>query len=86
MDIEAVYDSVKRHNKAIVLTEETIDNSFAQSIAGRISEFCFEILDAPVKCIGAVNLPAVPLNVALEKEMLPNAEKVASAIEELLDY
>ena len=70
----------------MVLTEETLNNSFAQAIAGRIQEHCFQFLDAPVKCIGSLDLPAVPLNVALEKEMLPNAEKVAIAIGDRLNY
>jgi 2-oxoisovalerate dehydrogenase E1 component len=85
-DDEAIYASVRRHGKVIVLTEETLNNSFAQAIAGRIQEHCFQQLDAPVKCIGSLDLPAVPLNIDLEKEMLPNADKVASAIKELLEY
>lgn len=85
-DDEAIYASVRRHGKVIVLTEETLNNSFAQAIAGRIQEHCFQQLDAPVKCIGSLNLPAVPLNIDLEKEMLPNADKVARAIKDLLEY
>ncbi|PCJ66883.1 MAG: tungsten formylmethanofuran dehydrogenase [Bacteroidetes bacterium] len=85
-DDEAIYNAVKRHGKVIILTEETLNNSFAQAIAGRIQENCFQHLDAPVKCIGSLDLPAVPLNVELEKEMLPNAQKVSDAIQELLDY
>jgi 2-oxoisovalerate dehydrogenase E1 component len=85
LDEEAIYACVKRHGKVIVLTEETITNSFAESIAGRIASHCFQYLDAPVKIIGAVNTPAIPLNENLEKAMLPNAEKVATAMEELLN-
>ena len=85
-DDEAIYKAVKRHGKVIVLTEETLNNSFAQAVAGRIQENCFQDLDAPVKCIGSLDLPAVPLNVDLEKEMLPNVQKVTNAIQELLDY
>jgi 2-oxoisovalerate dehydrogenase E1 component len=36
--------------------------------------------------LGSANLPAVPLNVDLEKMMLPNAEKVIQALNELLRY
>lgn len=85
-DDQAIYASVQKHGKVIVLTEETLNNSFAQAVAGRIQEHCFKHLDAPVKCIGSLDVPAVPLNVDLEKEMLPNADKVASAIENLLAY
>ncbi len=85
-DDEAIFESVKRHNKAIVLTEETLNNSFAQAIAGRIQNECFQHLDAPVQTVGSLDIPAVPLNVDLEKEMLPNVEKVAAVIQDLLDY
>jgi 2-oxoisovalerate dehydrogenase E1 component len=43
-------------------------------------------LDAPVKVIGAENLPAVPLNIGLEAEMLPNSEKVYQGLIDLLAY
>ncbi|MCX6197924.1 MAG: thiamine pyrophosphate-dependent enzyme [Bacteroidetes bacterium] len=85
LDEEMIFASVKKHGKVIVLTEETITHSFAEAIAGRISSACFRDLDAPVKIIGAVNTPAIPLNENLEKAMLPNAEKVREAMEELLN-
>ncbi len=86
IDWDAIVDLTKKHNKVMVLTEEPTLNSFAESLAGRISQECFTYLDAPVKVLGSANLPAVPLNKALEAQMLPNAEKVANAMEELLDY
>jgi 2-oxoisovalerate dehydrogenase E1 component len=86
LDFATLKASVERHGKALVLTEEPLMNSFAESLAGRLSKDCFQKLDAPVYTLGAVNLPAVPLNVELEKMMLPNADKVAAAMEDLLNY
>jgi 2-oxoisovalerate dehydrogenase E1 component len=86
IDWDAIAESVKKHGRAFVLTEEPLLNSFAESLAGRISKECFSSLDAPVWTLGAANLPAVPLNVDLEKMMLPNAEKVASALRDLFKY
>lgn len=86
IDWDAIVESVKKHNRAFVLTEEPLLNSFAESLAGRISKECFHHLDAPVWTFGAANLPAVPLNVDLERMMLPNAEKVAKELERLLQY
>ncbi|MBS1636536.1 MAG: tungsten formylmethanofuran dehydrogenase [Bacteroidetes bacterium] len=86
MDEEMVFASVKKHGKCIVLTEEPVFNGFAQSIASRITQNCFEQLDAPVQVIGAENLPAIPLNSTLERTMLPNADKVQDAIQKLLAY
>lgn len=86
LDWDAIISSVKKHGRAFVLTEEPLMNSFAESLAGRISKECFTNLDAPVWTLGASNLPAVPLNVDLEKMMLPNAEKVSSALTALLSF
>lgn len=86
IDWPLIESSVKTHSRAFVLTEEPLMNSFAESLAGRISKECFQYLDAPVWTFGAVNLPAVPLNVDLEKMMLPNAEKVKKELARLLEY
>ena len=86
LDEETILASVKKHGKCMVLTEEPFNNGFPQALAGRISKKCFEFLDAPVDVIGAENLPAIPLNSILETTMLPNANKVAKAIGELLNY
>lgn len=84
-DDEAIFASVKKHGKAIVLTEETLRNSFAEALAGRIQKNCFQFLDAPVEIIGSKNLPAIPLNIGLEKEMLPNAQMLLTHIQNLLN-
>lgn len=86
LDWETITASVKRHGRVFVLTEEPLLNSFAESLAGRISRECFTDLDAPVWTFGAANLPAVPLNIDLEKMMLPSAEKVSSELKELLSF
>ena len=84
-DQEAVYDLTKKHGKILVLTEETITNSFAEALAGRISRDCFRFLDAPVQTLGSADIPAVPLNMGMEAVMLPNADKTYDALLDLLD-
>lgn len=86
IDWSEVVNQVRIHNRALVLTEEPLLNSFAESLAGRIQKECFTALDAPVWTVGAANLPAVPLNTDLERMMLPDADKVASAIADLLAF
>jgi 2-oxoisovalerate dehydrogenase E1 component len=86
LDVETIYDSVKRTHRCLVVTEEPVDNTFAQSIAARVQENCFEYLDAPVRTIGSENLPAIPLNITLEKTMILNADKVLDAIRALVEY
>ena len=84
LDEAMVYETVKRHGKCLVLTEEQQNNSFAEALAGRIAYHCFNWLDAPVEVMGALNLPAVPMNMGLEAAMLPNADKLRLRLEVLL--
>ena len=86
LDEDLVFANVKKHGKCLVLTEEQQNNSFAEALAGRISKACFRYLDAPVEVLGALNLPAVPLNTGLEAAMLPNAEKLPAQLAYLLNY
>ncbi|HMH34390.1 MAG TPA: transketolase C-terminal domain-containing protein, partial [Puia sp.] len=86
LDEALVFDRVRAHGKCLVLTEEQQLNSFAEALAGRISHQCFASLDAAVEVLGALNLPAVPMNMALEKAMLPNPEKLAQRISQLLAF
>ena len=84
LDEEMIFEAVKKHGKCLIVTEEQQNNSFSEALAGRISKSCFRFLDAPVEVLGALNLPAVPMNMILEQAMLPNADKVAERIESLL--
>lgn len=84
LDENLIYERVKKHGKCLVLTEEQQNNSFAEALAGRISYTCFQWLDAPVEVLGALNVPAVPMNMHLEQAMLPNGEKVMAIIKRLL--
>jgi 2-oxoisovalerate dehydrogenase E1 component len=86
LDEEMIMQMAMKHGKVMIVTEEPLLNSFAESLAGRIGQQCFRYLDAPVATVGSKNLPAVALNMGLEAAMLPNADKVAEKIEELLKY
>ncbi|MBK8611954.1 MAG: tungsten formylmethanofuran dehydrogenase [Flavobacteriales bacterium] len=86
LDEETVMAQAKVHGRCLVVTEEQLTNSFAQAVAGRIGEQCFRELDAPVRFIGAVDMPAVPLNSTLEAAMIPSAEKVSAVLGDLLAY
>ena len=86
LDEEAIFKSVKKAKKCLVVTEEPTNNSFARSLAGLIQEKCFKHLDAPVMVIGSENMPAIPLNSTLEFTMIPNVDKVRKKIDEILKY
>jgi 2-oxoisovalerate dehydrogenase E1 component len=86
LDEELVFETVKKHGRCLVLTEEQQNNSFAEALAGRISRQCFKWLDAPVEVLGALNLPAVPLNMGLEAAMLPNPQKVIEKLKHIYSF
>jgi 2-oxoisovalerate dehydrogenase E1 component len=86
LDEQLIFSSVKKHGKCLVLSEEQQTNSFAEALAHRINYNCFKHLDAPIEVFGALDLPAVPINIDLEKAMLPTAEKVVERLEKLLNY
>ena len=85
-DRDLVMTQSRKHGRVLVLTEESTTPSFAGALQGAVQSDCFESLDAPVMLLGSEDVPAIPLNSTLEHAMLPNAEKVAAKLRELLEY
>ena len=86
LDIDAMTAICKRHGRILMVTEESIENTFTLGLAGRLQHLCFKQLDAPIEIVASVDAPAIPLNSILESAMLPNADKVKEAISNLLNY
>ncbi|WP_420322627.1 alpha-ketoacid dehydrogenase subunit alpha/beta [Flagellimonas sp.] len=84
LDIDAVYQSVKKTGKLIVLHEDTIFGGIASDIAAMVMENCFEYLDAPVRRVGSLETP-VPFAKALEENYLPK-RRFEAILLELLAY
>jgi 2-oxoisovalerate dehydrogenase E1 component len=85
LDKEAILNSVKKTNKVLVVHEDKVFAGFGSEISSMIMEEAFEYLDAPVKRVGSAFTP-VGFNRILEKEILPNTDKIVKAIKELLAY
>jgi len=86
IDEEAMYTATEKHNKVMLVTEESVENSFTLGLAARIQKNCFEDLDAPIEIVGSVDTPAIPLNSILEATLLPDGDKVTEALKNLLNY
>jgi 2-oxoisovalerate dehydrogenase E1 component len=84
LDVEAIYRSVRKTGRAIVLTEDCLFGSIASDISALITENCFAHLDAPVMRVGSLNMP-VPFAAGLEKGFLP-VDRFAEAVEKLCTY
>jgi 2-oxoisovalerate dehydrogenase E1 component len=85
LDTDAIVESVSKTHKVLVVHEDKVFGGFGGEIVAQINELCFEQLDAPVKRLGSTFTP-VGFNRILEKETLPNADKVEAAVRELLAY
>jgi 2-oxoisovalerate dehydrogenase E1 component len=86
LDFDKINEVAQRHGKVLLVTEESVEASFTLGLAGRIQRDNFKSLDAPVAIVGSVDTPAIPLNSTLEAALLPNAEKVESALGDLLSF
>ena len=86
LDEEMIFSKVKEYGRCLVLTEEQQLNSFAEALSGRISMECFSNLDAPVRVLGALAVPAIPMNMILENAVIPGNEKIIQTIEEILSF
>lgn len=84
LDIETVYDSVKKTGKLIILQEDSLFGGIASDISALVMENCFEYLDAPVKRVASLETP-IPFTANLESNYLPK-EKFKDALLDLVSY
>ncbi|WP_410005247.1 thiamine pyrophosphate-dependent enzyme [Aequorivita nionensis] len=84
LDTEAIYNSVKKTGKVIILQEDSMFGGIASDISALIMENCFENLDAPVKRVASLETP-IPFAANLESAYLPK-EKFKENLLDLLSY
>ncbi|MCA9541182.1 MAG: hypothetical protein KC620_19915 [Myxococcales bacterium] len=84
-DQETVAASIRRTGKALVVHEDHLTNGFGAEIAAWIAEHCFEWLDAPVRRVGALDVP-IGFSRILERATLPDEQSVRDALEALIAY
>jgi 2-oxoisovalerate dehydrogenase E1 component len=83
-DKNAVFESVKKTSRVLILHEDTLTGGIGAEIAAWLSEHAFVFLDAPVKRVASLDTP-VPFASTLENNFLPK-DKIKPAIEELLRF
>jgi 2-oxoisovalerate dehydrogenase E1 component len=84
-DREMVFDSVKKTNRCLIVHEDNQTAGFGAEISAAISDDLFHHLDAPVKRLAFPDIP-VPYNVKLMNSVLPDEEKIAEKIMELVRF
>lgn len=73
MDESAIFKSVKKTGKVIILQEDSLFGGIASDISALISEHCFEYLDAPVKRVASLQTP-IPFSKKLEDQYLAKSK------------
>ena len=84
-DQDAVYSSVKKTNRAIVVYEDSISWGYGAEIAARIADDCFPWLDAPVKRVASTDT-FVGYAPRLEDAILPQVDDIKRACEEIARF
>ncbi len=82
LDDEAIFASVRRTNRLLVVHEDTRTGGIAGEITARVNETCFAHLDAPVLRVTAHDIP-LPYAPALEDFVLPQVADIVLAARRL---
>ncbi|WP_016699064.1 alpha-ketoacid dehydrogenase subunit beta [Actinoalloteichus spitiensis] len=84
LDLEPVYESVRRIGRLVVASEAPGESSIASEIAARVQQECFYSLEAPVVRVTGFDTPYPPSK--LEEEYLPDLDRVLHAVEQSLGW
>jgi 2-oxoisovalerate dehydrogenase E1 component beta subunit len=84
-DKEAIYSSVRKTSKAIILHEDNKTGGIGAEIAALLAEDCFDCLDGPIVRIAPPDTP-VPFSTPLEEFFLPKTSDIVSAARKLAAY
>jgi pyruvate dehydrogenase E1 component beta subunit len=83
LDERAIYDSVSRTNRCVVVDESMPFASVGSHVAWLVSRNCFDELDASVELVSGEDVP-MPYNHALELAAQPTVEKIVDAVKRVL--
>jgi 2-oxoisovalerate dehydrogenase E1 component len=86
LDKQAILASARKTGKCLVLYEDNFSVSIGSEIAALIADEAWRWLDAPVKRLGGLDVPAMPYAQAMEDLFMPNPEKIAMALRDLAAY
>jgi 2-oxoisovalerate dehydrogenase E1 component beta subunit len=84
LDLDPVYESVRRTGRLIVVSEAPSESSIAGEIAAKVQQECFYSLEAPVLRVTGFDTPFPPAK--LEATYLPDADRVLEAVDRALAY
>jgi pyruvate dehydrogenase E1 component beta subunit len=83
MDTEAVYASVRKTNRCVVVEEGWEHSGVGAQVADYVQRECFDHLDAPVVRVHQADVP-MPYAKQLEKAAKPDVAKTVAAVKQVL--
>jgi pyruvate dehydrogenase E1 component beta subunit len=82
LDENAIYNSVRKTNRCVVVDEAWPYASVGSHVAWLVSKNCFDFLDAPVELVASEDVP-MPYNHHLELAIQPSVKKVIDAVKKV---
>ena len=83
MDHDAIFESVKKTNRLVILEEAWPFGNVATEITYQVQNQVFDYLDAPIEKINTADTPA-PFSPVLLEEWLPNSKDVIKAVKKVM--
>jgi len=84
LDYETVMTSVKKTGRVVILHEDSLTGGIGGELAARITEECFEYLDAPATRCASLDTP-IPFNAGLEINFMAN-NRLRTILDKVLSY
>ncbi|HRE49419.1 MAG TPA: alpha-ketoacid dehydrogenase subunit beta [Aggregatilineales bacterium] len=86
VDRESILRSFKKTGKALIVYEDNLTLGYGAEVSAILGEEGFQYMDAPIRRLGAPDIPAVPFSHPLQEAFMPNPEKIVKAIRDLAAY
>jgi len=86
LDREAIISSARKTGKCLVLYEDNFSVSIGSEVAALVADEAWRWLDAPVKRLGGLDVPAMPYAPAMEEAFMPTPDKITAALRDLAAF
>ena len=83
LDLETVLRSVRKTNRVVIAHEACRRGGFGGELAAQIQEEAFDVLDAPILRVGALDVP-IPYSKPMEEYVIPDEARIAGVVKRLL--
>jgi 2-oxoisovalerate dehydrogenase E1 component beta subunit len=86
LDKDSILNSFKKTGKALIVYEDNRTLGYGAEVAAILSDEGFEYMDGPIRRLTGPDVPAVPYSHDLQEAFMPNPDKIADAIREIVGY